>query len=154
LNRLDLKILPDIVLLITAAAMWAPSRLTIPFISLPLLTRVIAGGIVFITGLAIVQAAGQEFRRANTSTDPLRPGSASALVTSGVYSFTRNPMYLGMAVVLLGWGLFLMNLISLALVSVFVLYITLFQILPEERLLAARFGDAYRSYTKRVRRWV
>ncbi|MHC1782286.1 MAG: isoprenylcysteine carboxylmethyltransferase family protein [Anaerolineaceae bacterium] len=154
MKHLDLKILPDVVLLITAAVMCGAARLTPPLAGLPLLTRVIAGGIPFLLGLAIVQAAGLEFRRASTSTDPLRPGSASALVTSGIYRFSRNPMYLGMAVVLLGWGLFLMNFISLALVSFFVTYITLFQILPEERLLAARFGDVYRSYGKKVRRWI
>lgn len=154
MNRLELKILPDVVFLFTAAVMWVAARFTPPLANLPLPARVITAVIFCVAGLAVVQAAGLEFRRLNTSTDPLRPESAAALVTSGIYRVTRNPMYLGMTIVLLGWGLFLMNLVSLGLVSFFVFYINFFQIPPEERLLAARFGDAYRTYTKKVRRWL
>jgi protein-S-isoprenylcysteine O-methyltransferase Ste14 len=154
MNRLELKILPDVVLLFTAAAMWITARLTPSLANLSLPTRVITAVIFCIAGLAIVQAAGLEFRRLNTSTDPLRPVSTSALATSGIYRLTRNPMYLGMTIVLLGWGLFLMNFVSLGLVSFFVLYINFFQILPEERILSARFGEAFAAYRKRVRRWL
>jgi protein-S-isoprenylcysteine O-methyltransferase Ste14 len=154
MNRLELKILPDVVLLFTAAGMWIAARLTPSLANLSLPTRVITAVIFCIAGLAIVQAAGLEFRRLNTSTDPLRPVSTSALATSGIYRLTRNPMYLGMTIVLLGWGLFLMNFVSLGLVSLFVLYINFFQILPEERILSARFGEAFAVYRKRVRRWL
>jgi protein-S-isoprenylcysteine O-methyltransferase Ste14 len=154
MNRLELKILPDIVLLFTAAVMWVAARFSPPLVNLPLSARVVAAVIFCIAGLAIVQAAGLEFRRLNTSTDPLRPGTSSALATSGIYRVTRNPMYLGMTIVLLGWGLFLMNLVSLALVSFFIFYINSFQIPPEERVLADRFGDAYLAYKKKVGRWL
>ncbi len=154
MNHLELKVLPDIVFLFTAALMWVAARFTPPLANLPMPARVIIAVFFCVAGLAIVQAAGLEFRRLNTSTDPLRPGTASALATSGIYRLTRNPMYLGMTIILLGWGLFLMNFLSLGLVSFFVLYINFFQIPPEERLLAARFGDAYLSYKKKVRRWL
>jgi protein-S-isoprenylcysteine O-methyltransferase Ste14 len=72
----------------------------------------------------------------------------------GVYRWTRNPMYLGMAVLLLAWGLWLANGAALAVISLFVAYLNRFQIAPEERALQARFGDEFTAYRARVRRWL
>jgi protein-S-isoprenylcysteine O-methyltransferase Ste14 len=153
-NRLELKIPPDYVFLTVAVLMWAAARLTRPVIDAAFALRIAIGVILLISGLAIVQAAGYAFRRASTSTDPRRPNTASALVTGGIYHYTRNPMYLGMTVVLVGWAFFLVNLLSLALACVFVIYINRFQIQPEERILTARFGEEYLSYKKEVGRWL
>jgi protein-S-isoprenylcysteine O-methyltransferase Ste14 len=83
-----------------------------------------------------------------------QPAAASSLVTGGIYRWTRNPMYLGMALALAGWGLYLGNFGALALVGLFVMYIDRYQIDPEERALTARFGDAFAAYRRRVRRWL
>ena len=84
----------------------------------------------------------------------MRPGSASALVVSGIYKFTGNPTYLGFLVILLGWAAFLSNALALALIPGFVIYMNRFQIGPEERALACLFANKYSSYTARVRRWI
>jgi len=86
--------------------------------------------------------------------NPLKPDSASALVVAGIYRWTRNPMYLGMATVLAAWGLYLANIGALAGVALFVAYMNRFQIAPEERALEARFGADFAAYRGRVRRWL
>ncbi|HZN99614.1 MAG TPA: isoprenylcysteine carboxylmethyltransferase family protein [Burkholderiales bacterium] len=105
-------------------------------------------------GVAVGVAGVAQFGRARTTLNPLKPDEASALVTGGIYRWTRNPMYLGMALVLAGWGLFIGNFGALALVGLFVMYIDRFQIDPEERALEERFDDKFTAYRKRVRRWL
>ena len=94
------------------------------------------------------------FLRSRTTINPLKPASASALVTGGIYRFTRNPMYLGLATLLFAWAIYLGNLAALAGMPLFILYMNRFQIAPEERALEARFGADYVAYRTRVRRWV
>jgi protein-S-isoprenylcysteine O-methyltransferase Ste14 len=94
------------------------------------------------------------FVRRHTTVNPLKPAKTSALVTGGVYRLTRNPMYLGMACLLTAWAIWLGALWPWLGPVAFVLYITRFQIRPEERALTALFGEAYVHYTTRVRRWL
>jgi protein-S-isoprenylcysteine O-methyltransferase Ste14 len=148
-----LRVLPDIVLLVVAAAMWGAS-LAVPSFNLPFAMRATAGAIIIVLGLGIIQAAGVSFRRAHTTVEPMKPESTSFLIVSGVYRFSRNPVYLGMTLVLLGWGTFLLNILSFALITIFVVYIDRFQIIPEERALSALFGAEYASYRTKVRRWL
>jgi protein-S-isoprenylcysteine O-methyltransferase Ste14 len=75
-------------------------------------------------------------------------------VVDGLYRFTRNPMYLGMLCILLGFAIRFGNLMGLLAVAAFVASITITQIKPEERALGLIFGDAYRDYCRRVRRWI
>lgn len=92
--------------------------------------------------------------RRHTTINPLSPRKSTALVTGGVYRFTRNPMYLGMACLLTAWAVWLAALLAFAGPVLFVLYITRFQIRPEERVLTELFGLPYTDYTQRVRRWL
>ena len=94
------------------------------------------------------------FRRAKTTVNPMKPDSASSLVVSGIYDLTRNPMYLGFLVILVGWAFFLSNALGFIFLPLFVLYMNRFQIEPEERALASVFGEAFASYRSRVRRWL
>lgn len=80
--------------------------------------------------------------------------AASSLVTNGVYRFTRNPMYVGLLLALSGWAAFLSSPSALVYLVAFVLYMNRFQIEPEERVLASRFGADYAAYRTRVRRWL
>jgi protein-S-isoprenylcysteine O-methyltransferase Ste14 len=107
-----------------------------------------------VTGVLVALAGVIVFRRAGTTLHPQRPESSSAVVRSGVFAWTRNPMYLGMLLVLLAWAAWLANVASLVLAFAFVAYLNRFQIRPEERVLAARFGAAYTEYMARVRRWL
>ena len=79
---------------------------------------------------------------------------ASNMVTSGIYRFSRNPMYLGFFLALAGWATYLSHLLAFALLPLFVLYINRFQILPEERALSDKFPQEYTAYKGSVRRWL
>lgn len=94
------------------------------------------------------------FRKSRTTINPLRPERTSALVTGGIYRITRNPMYVGMALLLLAWAIYLSALLPFVGVPVFMLYITCFQIKPEERVLERLFGEEFLNYAARVRRWM
>jgi protein-S-isoprenylcysteine O-methyltransferase Ste14 len=107
-----------------------------------------------VLGTLIAGAGILAFRRAGTTVDPMRPEKAAAVVATGVYRYTRNPMYLGLALVLFGWGVYLGAPWLLFGPAAFVLFITRFQVIPEERALLARFGADYATYQRRVRRWV
>jgi protein-S-isoprenylcysteine O-methyltransferase Ste14 len=105
-------------------------------------------------GVSLDAIALFHFLHWRTTINPLKPASASALVTKGIYRLTRNPMYLGLATLLLAWAIYLGNLAALAGVPLFILYMNRFQIAPEERALAARFGAEFAAYRARVRRWL
>ena len=94
------------------------------------------------------------FRLGGTTVDPTQPQKASRLITSGIYRYTRNPMYLGMALVLIGGWIRIANPVAILGVVAFVIYMTRFQIKPEEKALLRIFGEEYTSYASRVRRWV
>ncbi|MCK0147017.1 isoprenylcysteine carboxylmethyltransferase family protein [Arenibacter sp. F26102] len=94
-----------------------------------------------------------QFFRAKTSRDPLAPAKTSRLVTSGLYQYSRNPMYLALLLLLLAWGLYLGNAFNTLLAAGFVFYMNTFQIIPEEEVLANKFGKEFHKYCVMVRRW-
>jgi protein-S-isoprenylcysteine O-methyltransferase Ste14 len=94
-----------------------------------------------------------QFWRAHTTIDPFRPERATRLVTSGVYALTRNPMYLGLSMLLLGWAIDLGSLTPVVLAPLFIPLILHVQIRPEEHALLAQFGQDYARYCQRVNRW-
>ncbi len=153
LDALELKIPPPVVGLLLGSAAWWLAPLG-PVIAWPEALRLgLAGGLA-LTGLALDFSGLVAFVRRHTTINPLSPHKSRALVTSGVYRFTRNPMYLGMVCLLSAWAVWLAALLPWLAPVAFVLYITRFQIRPEERVLAERFGPAYTDYTRRVRRWL
>jgi protein-S-isoprenylcysteine O-methyltransferase Ste14 len=153
MNALELKIPPPLVLLIFAIAMWFAAPLTEP-LNVPFGMRLGFALALAVIGEGISAAGMIRFRRAKTTINPMKAGNASSLVTGGVYRYTRNPMYLGMVLVLIGWVTFLSSPITLVFVPLFVLYINRFQIIPEERVLTSIFGKEYAEYKNQVRRWV
>ncbi len=102
-------------------------------------------------GLIVLHSAGL-FRVRKTTINPF--GEPAVVVQDGFYRFSRNPMYLGMLLVLTGVGLWLGNVLALLLAPAFVAIMTRSYIVREEQLLEDRFGDDYRSYRGRVRRWI
>lgn len=101
-----------------------------------------------------VLAAVASLWRSRTTINPLQPERASALVTDGIYRYTRNPMYLSLLLLLFGYACELWNWPAFLAPLAYAAYITRFQIQPEERVLEAKFGEAYRAYKRRVRRWL
>lgn len=150
---LELKIPPALVVAVTGALMWLVATIV------PAATLVIPGwsvgtAIFLLTGVVISGLGVVAFRRARTTVNPMKPGTASVLVAGGIYRLTRNPMYLGFLVALLGWGVWLANVVAFLLLPAFVCYMNRFQIVPEERALRERFGESFVVYQGRVRRWL
>jgi protein-S-isoprenylcysteine O-methyltransferase Ste14 len=137
-----------------AVLMWLAAR-ALPQAAMALPWRSFICAAAGAAGLVLCALGVLPFRRARTTVDPTRPERASALVTTGVYSMTRNPMYLGMLLAIVAWGFWLANAVGLILGPLaFVLYIDRVQIPREERALAAAFGSDYTGYLGRVRRWL
>lgn len=150
---LELKVPPVVLGLLTAALMglgaWSVPRLGFPVPG----RHYIAGGVAlagaFISILGVVS-----FKRAKTTVNPMRPETSSSLVVAGIYRVTRNPMYLGFLMILLGGAAWLSNVLALLPIAGFVIYMTVFQIRPEERALEVLFGPEFAAYKERVRRWI
>lgn len=150
---LETRIPPPVVMLLFAAMGFA-ARWLWPGLHLRVPVPVLLAGMTVTLGVVLNLLPKISFRRAGTTVNPLRPSASSALVTSGIYRRTRNPMYLGQALVLFGAMVYLQNLIALLVVPLFLAYITWMQILPEERALMVRFPEAYAQYRHRVPRWL
>lgn len=112
----------------------------------------IAGVATGLTGLALIAVALGLFRSSKTRPEPWQP--TSALVVSGIFRMTRNPMYLGMAVLSLGIALFFASLPAVLLTALAVLIIDRWVIAREEAYLTRRFGEPYAAYRRKVRRWL
>lgn len=110
--------------------------------------------LILVVSLTVMLLAVREFRRARTTVNPLKPETATELVQGGVFSFSRNPMYLGLLGVLLAWTVFLGATAGLAVLVLFVTWMNLFQIRPEEKAMEALFEERYADYRSRVRRWL
>ena len=109
---------------------------------------------ILLIGLGFMFLGIKEFKKLQTTVNPLNPEAATSLVTSGVFSVTRNPMYLGMSFILLATSIFSGAWLGLLLILIFMGYITLFQILPEEKAMQDLFGETFKDYKARVRRWI
>lgn len=133
--------------------MWGLSALG-PEVPLASMLKYVLLVALVVVGIAFDLLGLLAFRSARTTVNPLKPERASSMVTGGVYRVTRNPMYLGMAVLLVAWAVYLSRLLPFVGPVVFVLYITRFQIEAEERALRGLFGEEYSSYASRVRRWL
>jgi protein-S-isoprenylcysteine O-methyltransferase Ste14 len=110
------------------------------------------GGVIIVFGLALLVMAGGLFKQAGTDMIPFK--NVSALVTTGIFRLSRNPMYLGMASVLLGTGITVGALTALPVPAIFMLIIQYRFILPEEVMLEELFPEDFPAYRKKVRRWI
>lgn len=151
-STLELKVPPLALTVFTALLMWGlPAGMKLPSLGE---LQVALSAAAACVGLWVCVAGVVAFRQSSTTVDPRTPGAASSLVVSGIYRYTRNPMYLGFLLVLLGLAFYLGKLSALAFLPVFVAYLNELQIKPEERALRARFGREFDAYTERVRRWL
>jgi protein-S-isoprenylcysteine O-methyltransferase Ste14 len=153
MRTLELKIPPLALVLIAGTAMWFAAR-AFPALAWPFPFRDLIAALLALAGMAVAILGVLSFRRAGTTVNPTRPQSTSSLVSTGIYRYSRNPMYLGFLLALLGWATHLASLPALVIVTAFVAYMDRFQIGPEERALCAMFGDEFIAYTRKVRRWI
>ena len=153
MNFLELRIPPPLVALIHGALMWVIAPLG-PVLDVPESARIAGALVIFAGGLAVAIAGIISFRLAKTTVNPLKPETATSLVSSGIFGVTRNPMYLGLLLALLAWTLYLSSPVALLGPVAFWLYITRFQIIPEERAMTKLFGNSFAAYCAKVRRWI
>ncbi len=106
------------------------------------------------TGLLAIIVANIQFKQASTTINPLKPETTSSLVDTGIFGYSRNPMYLGMAFILAGFCLYFGSWVGLIAIPAFVQYMDRFQIIPEETALKDIFGENYTQYCVEVRRWI
>ncbi len=150
---LELKIPPVVTFLLVGGMMWVTAqagsggRFVLP-------ARLPVFAVFASAGMTIALLGVVSFRRAKTTVNPLHPEAASALVVSGIYRLTRNPMYLGLLLLLLGWAVFLANALAFVFPAAYIPLMNRLQIIPEERALAAKFGEGFSTYKARVRRWL
>ncbi len=150
---MNTRVPPPVVVLIIAAMMWWLAKLLAVGEFKTEIQPPIA--IIFISaGIVMMLVAAFSFYKAKTTINPLDPAKASHLITTGLFGFSRNPIYLADLLILIGWAIWLGNIFNISLLIVFVVYINRFQIAPEERALGTLFGEAYREYCSRVRRWI
>lgn len=152
MRALELKVPPPIMALLVGVAMWAAARL-LPAVELPGAWRFVLAGVCAGFGVIVALLGFLAFRQAKTTVNPVNPEKATFVVTGGIYSYTRNPMYVGLTLLLVGWAIWLSApWVFLGPVAL-MLYLTRFQIIPEERVMSAKFGRDYDDYRNRVRRW-
>lgn len=153
MDSLKLKVPPVAVVIIAVMLMKAVALIT-P--SSPFLAKLPAflPYLLVMVGFAISISGVIEFRRHKTTVNPMLKTASTALVSGGIYKYTRNPMYLGMLVALFAGMFHWANVYTLIVCPLFVIYMTYFQIKPEEDYLARAFPDAYPVFKSRVRRWL
>jgi protein-S-isoprenylcysteine O-methyltransferase Ste14 len=147
------RIPPPILMLLAAMLMWALHH-WMPlghWIALPW-NRL--GALAGAVGIATAVAAFARFRQVGTTVNPMDPRKASRLVTDSVFCVSRNPMYLGLVLLLIGWAIWLGSASPWVIPPLFVIIITVVQIIPEEQALEQLFGEEYRSYRRSVARWI
>jgi len=153
LTSLEARVPPPLIGALTGGLIWLAAR-RLPGLRIDIPGRAPLAITASVLGFFVSLAGIISFRRARTTVNPMRPDTASALVVTGIYRVSRNPMYLGFALILLGGAIHLSNPAALLPLPIFVLYINRFQIDPEERALETLFGAEFRAYRARVRRWI
>lgn len=150
---LNCKVPPMLISLLMGILMWI-TAVIFPSFTVLLPFRLPISLCLTIIGFAIVFSSGHSFTKAKASFNPVQFDKVTALVTSGVYSFTRNPMYLGVINAFIGWAYYLGNPFSAVLVPLNIIYLNCFQIRLEETVLEEKFGREFMLYKAKVRRWI
>lgn len=153
MKALEHRIPPPLVGLVIAVAMWGTARLT-PLWGLVAAWRIPIAVAIAVAGGMVTVGGARAFTQAGTTKNPMKPDTATMLVQSGIFRYTRNPMYLGLTVILVAWAIFLAAPWALWGPLAFLLYMDRFQVQPEEAAMAKLFGAEYAKYQRQVRRWL
>ena len=148
---LNTKIPPPVVAILFAVMIFYFSD-NFAYVDLPF--KIYISLFFILLGFFITFSSARNFKKKETTVNPIKPEEASKLVTDGFFKITRNPMYLGMLLFLLGLSIYNGLIVGLIFLPLFVGYITFFQIIPEERAMIKIFGEDYKAYMKKVRRWI
>lgn len=153
MRNLELKIPPLVLMVVVALMMWL-AAVAMPLVLITFAGQVAVALILAIAGAQLAISATRTFYDRQTTVNPLTPDASSTLITDGVFKLSRNPIYLGMTLMLAGLAVWFGALTSVLGVPLFVIYMTRLQIIPEERSLQAQFGEAFSAYCQQTRRWI
>ncbi len=153
MKALETKIPPPVIALAFGILIWWMASYQ-PKIEIEFVPKVLIVSLLMAIGVFFDLSGLLIFRKAKTTVNPLKPQKSSALVNTGVYKITRNPMYVGLLFILSAWCIYLDSPAAMIGIVGFIFYIHVFQILPEERMLTTLFGEEYREYQSKVRRWL
>tara|TARA_R110001583_G_scaffold561_14_gene5044 strand:- start:862 stop:1320 length:459 start_codon:yes stop_codon:yes gene_type:complete len=151
--NLELKVIPPVQLIISSGLMYSLATYFPQYhfdlkVNLPII-------ILFILAASLIGIlALYDFHKHQTTFHPHTPEKTSTVVDSGVFAYSRNPMYISLVMLLLALGVYLQNYSSFSIIPLFIWYITQFQIIPEEKMLDKLFPNDYQAYCQRVNRWI
>ncbi|MEP2735922.1 MAG: isoprenylcysteine carboxylmethyltransferase family protein [Erythrobacter sp.] len=148
-----IKVPPPVITLLSVIPMVGIAGL-LPATNFQFPGQVLVSVFLVAMGAGLMIVAAVQFKRHATTINPFSPESTVKIVQHGVFSFSRNPMYLGMLLILGGIACYLGNPLNALVLTGFIVIISRVQIKPEERALLAKFGDDYQAYLASVRRWV
>ena len=146
-----IKIPPPLIVLVLIVSIYFSSK-KIDLINIPLQLEISI--FVLSAGILIFVNPVLQFIKSKTTVNPIQFEEVNKLVTSGIFKYSRNPMYLGMLMIVLSTSIFYLNIYSILTPLLFMLWINKFQIKREEEFLIEKFGDEYLSYKKKTRRWI
>ena len=152
MKSLELKVPPAIVVFFFALLMWLLTKPLADF-QIHFLYQDWLAWLFYALGGICTLLGVHQFRKANTTVDPRFPDKSSSLVCTGIFRFSRNPIYLGFLLILIGWAIQLAHFLPFLPIPLFVVYMNYFQIIPEERSMQSNFGSDYQRYKAKVRRW-
>ncbi|MFC1523722.1 methyltransferase family protein [Thermodesulfobacteriota bacterium] len=151
--KLSLKIPPLALGVITLSLIWLVDRY-VPILHVKFMYQNIVASVISGSGFFVALSGILAFRKLKTTVDPRYPEKVSKLVIIGIYKHSRNPMYLGMLLALIGFVIYLGSPSGTVIICLFVSFINKYQIVPEEKVLQEKFGEDFAHYTRSVRRWV
>ena len=146
-----IKIPPPLIVLVLIVSIYFSSK-KIDLINIPLQLEISI--FILSAGILIFVNPVLQFIKSKTTVNPIKFEEVNKLVTSGIFKYSRNPMYLGMLMIVLSTSIFYLNIYSILTPLLFILWINKFQIKREEEFLIEKFGDEYLSYMKKTRRWI
>ena len=150
---LELKIPPVALTIIIAFLMWGFAEL-FPATKFSSVWNIVIASAVSCIGVIFSLLGVLEFKKEKTTVDPRVPDQTSSLVITGVYTLSRNPMYIGFLFMLIAWAFYLSQILVFVFLPLFIIYMNWFQITPEERFMMQKFGEEYTLYMSKVRRWI
>ena len=151
--NLELKVIPPVQAVISATCMYGLAYLLPNFIFQWSMSWLLIT-LLLLVATTVGILALHDFRKHKTTFHPHTPEKTSTVVNTGVYAYSRNPMYIAILLLLTAFAIYLQNYSCFAIIPLFIGYITRFQIIPEERILNRLFPDDFKSYCQKVRRWI
>ncbi|MEC8010226.1 MAG: isoprenylcysteine carboxylmethyltransferase family protein [Pseudomonadota bacterium] len=153
MTKLELKMPPLLQVLIAAGIMQVIDH-TLAFGQIQMPFHIMTSGLIAAAGLLCISLSLLTFKKYKTTVDPLHLEKNNTLITQGIFKKTRNPIYLAFVLFLLAYFYFLGQVLNIAVILGFIIYMTRFQIIPEERFLLKRYGQEYVDYMSLTRRWI